>query len=247
MDALSVAAASGIRSRIEALDLLANNLANAGSAGYKADRDLNTLYLGPDALAGDGVNVVPTLPVINDAWIDFGQGATNQTGQQTDFAITGRGFFAVQAPGGVLYTRNGSFSLGSSGQLQTKEGYAVLGRNGKPVQIDPSRSFEVDRRGVVRQGGRTLGELNIIDFDSMDPLRKQGATYFRLAQNNLSGKPAGKVEVLQGRLEAANASPVESAVRLVSVMRGFEMLQRALTLAGEMNRKAVDEVGSLRS
>ena len=246
MDALSVAAASGIRSRIEALDLLANNLANAGSAGYKADRDLNGLYVGPDAVPADGVDTAAVLPVVNEAWIDFTQGATNQTGQQTDFAITGKGFFAVQAPGGVLYTRNGSFGLSSSGRLQTREGYAVLGRDGKPVQVDPLRSFEVDRQGVVRQDGRTLGELSVVDFDALDALKKQGATYFRLAQDGIRGKTA-KAEILQGRLEAANATSVESAVRMVSVMRGFEMLQRALSLAAEMNRKAVEDVGSLRS
>src|ERR1043165_9763334 len=127
MDPMTAIAASGLRARMESLDLLANNVANASTGGYKADREFYSLYVGPEA-ADSGSS--STMPVIERPWTDHSQGNVYTTGNPLDVAISGKGFFAVNGPSGPLYTRNGSFRLAPDGRLTTPEGYAVRGAGG---------------------------------------------------------------------------------------------------------------------
>src|SRR5947209_4068051 len=122
MDPLTATAASGLRARMESLDLLANNVANASTGGYKADREFYSLYVAPEAQDN---NPLSTMPVIERPWIDLSQGVVQSTGNALDVALTGKGFFSIQGPGGPLYTRNGNFRMASDGKLVTSDGYAV--------------------------------------------------------------------------------------------------------------------------
>ncbi len=239
MDALTISAASGMRARLEALELLANNIANAATAGYKSDREFYNLYVATESVAGAGPP--STLPVVERNWTDFSPGALTATGNPTDLALEGRGFFVVNGPSGSLYTRSGSFRISPSGEVRTIEGFAVRAAGGGVLRIDPARSFEVSREGGVFQNGQEAGRLELVDFNAAEALAKQAGAYFRLADPKLAPSPA-RPEVHQGQLEAANFSPAEAAIRLVGVMRQFETLQRAISLAGEMNRRAVEEV-----
>ena len=238
MDNLTIAAASGMRSRLETLDLLANNIANSATAGYKADREFYNLYLSPEASGTSS-----TLPVIEQQWTDFSQGTLQSTGNALDVALSGKGFFVVDSPQGPLLTRNGSFTADASGLLKTSEGYAVRGADGKPLQVDPRAAVEIQEDGTIRQNGAAAGRIAVVDPD--EALAKAGSSYFRLS--NLEGlkKNAAAAKVLQGRLEAANTSPAEMSIRLINVMRQFEMLQRAVGLNGEMGRKAIEEVAKV--
>src|ERR1700743_3092795 len=114
MDAISTSAASGMRARMESLEMLANNLANVETGGFKADREFFSLYTGDDATSDPQTGDVSTVPVIESQWTDLSQGVIRQTANPLDFAIQGEGMFAVQTAGGVRYTRNGSFRLSPS-------------------------------------------------------------------------------------------------------------------------------------
>src|SRR5579863_8008314 len=127
MDSMTATAASGLRARMESLDLLANNIANASTGGYKADREFYSLYTAPEALDGDPL---ATMPVIERPWIDLSQGVIHATGNTLDVALSGKGFLAVQSPAGTLYTRNGSLRLAADGRLVTGDGYPVRGTGG---------------------------------------------------------------------------------------------------------------------
>jgi flagellar hook-basal body protein len=107
MDPLTIAAASGLRSRMESLSLLANNLANAGTSGYKSDREFYGLYASSEAGSSADGNL-QVLPVVERQWTDFAQGTIQATGNPLDVALSGRGFLVANAPGGPVYTRNGS-------------------------------------------------------------------------------------------------------------------------------------------
>ncbi len=242
MDTLTASAASGIRARMESLELLANNLANQATAGFKADREAYNLYSAQPAWPA----VAPLLPVIERQWTDFSQGTLTRTGNPTDVAISGPGFFAVQGPAGTLYTRNGTFHLGAGGEWLTEDGFAVLDAAGKPVRVDPSRPFEVSRTGEILQEGVVVARLGLVEFDRPETLRKRRGVYFETVSAAQRPREARHAEVHQGKLEGANLNPAEAAVRLVTVMRQFEMLQRALRIGSEMNRKAVEEVARLR-
>jgi flagellar basal-body rod protein FlgF len=243
MDPLTTAAAGGMQARLESLDMLANNLANTETGGYKTDREFYNLYVSAESSAsadesGGG------LPVIERAWTDFSQGALRPTGSPLDLALAGKGFFAVDGPSGSLYTRNGSLRLSPSGTLVTSEGYALRTVSGAKLQVDPSGAIEVSVEGDVQQNGQVLGRIDIADFADASTLSKEGSSYFRSA---VPSQRASGALVRQGQLESSNVGASESAVRLVAVMRQFEMLQKAAALGSQMNREAVEEVARVAS
>jgi flagellar basal-body rod protein FlgF len=242
MDPLTAIAASGLRARMESLELLANNIANASTGGYKADREFYSLYVAPDV-----DEALSTMPVIERPWIDLSQGTIYSTGNPLDVALSGQGFLAVDGPSGPLYTRSGSLHVAPDGRLATAEGYPVRSEQGNPITIDPTLPVKITEDGTIRQEGSVVGRLAVVDFSTTAGLAKQGQNYFRVAAPTLRPSPAGSVSVEQGKLEASNTGSAEAAVRLVSVMRQFEMLQRAVSLGGEMNRRAVEEVAKVGS
>jgi flagellar basal-body rod protein FlgF len=244
MDPMTAVAASGLRARMESLDMLANNVANASTGGYKADREFYSLYVAPEAQESEPVS---TMPVIERPWLDLSQGLVRPTGNTLDVALTGRGFFSVQGPNGPLYTRNGSFRLAADGTLTTSEGYAVRGTGGAPLALPGSGPIEIARDGTVTQGGTVIGQLDIADFTSTAGLSKQGRSYFRVNDPALkAAAPSGTV-VEQGKLEESNSGTAESAVRLVSIMRQFEMMQKAVLISSDMSRQAIEQVAKVGS
>lgn len=240
MDALTIAAASGIQARLESLEMLANNVANQATAGYKPDREFYGIFAGVNAPAEVADS---TLPVIERQWTDFGQGPLTPTGNPLDLALSGTGFFHVNGPTGELYTRNGHFQLSPDGALQTAEGFAVLDIRGEPIVLDPSAMVEISQDGTVIQARAPVGQLAVVEFDRQEALTKTAGTYFR--SDSAQPVPANGAEVHQGKLESANFGAAEAAVRLVSVMRQFEMLQKAVQLGSQMNQRAVDEVAKV--
>ena len=242
MDPLTAIAASGLRARMESLDLLANNVANATTGGYKADREFYSLYVAAEA----GEDNAGAMPLIEKPWIDLSQGLLHSTGNPLDVALAGNGFFAVNGPTGPLYTRNGNFHVSADGRLMTAEGHPLRSTQGADLVIQGSLPVEISRDGTIRQDGQVVGQLEVADFTSSAGLAKQGANYFRVADPSLR-TPVPATSVEQGRLESANTGSAESAVRLVSVMRQFEMLQKAVTLGAEMNRQAIEQVARVGS
>jgi flagellar basal body rod protein FlgG len=242
MDPITAIAASGLRAQMDSLDMLANNMANASTGGYKADREFYSLYAAPEAQENDPAS---TMPVIERSWTDWSQGLVHSTGNQLDLAISGNGFFSVDGPGGPLYTRNGSFRLGAGGKLVTSDGYAVRGASGASLTMQTSRPIEISSDGTVRQDGTVIGQLEIVDFTSTAGLAKQGSNYFRVSDPALRPTASSKASVEQGKLEDSNTGSAEGAVRLVGIMRQFEMLQKAISLAGDMNKQAIEEVAKV--
>jgi flagellar basal-body rod protein FlgF len=242
MDTLAALAASGLRARMESLELLANNVANASTGGYKADREFYSVYTSADQ---EDTDLPSTMPVIEKHWTDHSQGILHSTGSPLDVALDGKGFFAVDGPRGPLYTRNGSFRLAPDGRLTSSDGYSVRARGGAPVVLDASRNLEIAADGTVTQDGAVVGQLEIVDFDSTAGLAKQGSNYFRLTDAKVQPSAPSATSVAQGQLESSNTGAAESAVRLVGVMRQFEMLQKAVSLGADMNKRAIEEVAKV--
>jgi flagellar basal-body rod protein FlgF len=243
MDPLTAVAASGLRSRMESLEMLANNVANTSTGGYKCDREFYSLYVAPEADSSP----TSTMPVIQQPWTDFSQGLLTSTGNQLDLALSGRGFFAVNGPSGPLYTRDGSFRLAKDGQLTTADGYPLRSTAGNSLTLQSSSPIQIASDGTVTQEGAVAGQLQIADFTSTAGLVKRGNNYFQAADPKVVPPAAQDTSVQQGQLEASNAGSSESAVRLISVMRQFEMLQKAVSLGAEMNREAVEQVAKVGS
>jgi flagellar basal-body rod protein FlgF len=242
MDPLSISAASGLQSRMDSLELLANNLANAGTSGYKSDREFYGLFASPYADSPMGSGLVSTLPVVERQWTDFSQGTLQPTGNQLDIALAGKGFLQVQGPDGPLYTRNGSLKISPTGELQSSEGYPIRTADNQPIQVTSEKPVEIAKDGTIRQDKQTVGQLQLVDFASTDSLKKQSGAYFQNTDPDNKPTPATDIAVEQGKLEGSNVTVPEAAMRLVGMMRQFEMLQKAITLDSEMNLKAIQEV-----
>jgi flagellar basal-body rod protein FlgF len=150
-------ALSGMRSRLDDLDRLAADIANAATAGYKSERTTDAQANRPqfDSVLQTAIDVAPGGRRLNVA-----AGPMNTTGRDLDFAIEGSGFFVVETPGGTRYTRNGAFTVSETGALVTADGASVVGDSG-PISLGPGK-VTVERDGTLRAGGVVAGKLSTI-------------------------------------------------------------------------------------
>jgi flagellar basal-body rod protein FlgF len=243
MDQISVLAAAGMQARMQSLDLVANNLANSSTGGYKSDGEFYTLFAS-EAAGDDGSGTTSSVPMIQRQWTDFAQGLLEPTNNPLDFGLSGKGFFVVQGPAGPLYTRNGNFRFSTSGALVTGEGYPLLQQNGQPFKANTSQPLQVSREGEVTQNGKSLGSIKVALFENPSELSKYGANYF----SNTTGKEpvdASGAQIYQGKIEASNVSASHGAVRIVGLSRQFEMMQKAISISNDMGKKAIEEVAKV--
>jgi flagellar basal body rod protein FlgG len=234
MDSLLLFAASGMNARMESLDILANNMANTSTVAYKADREFNNLYQAQ-------------LPYVQSQWTDYSQGNLTLSGNSLDLALAGPGFFALNTPTGIVYTRNGAFQISKSNQLASAEGYTLRNTRdqGKPIVVDPAQAIDIGKDGVVSQGGQEVGQIEVDTIDNQQSsLKKLGTSYFALTGTSVP-KLADATDMRQGMLEQSNVPASDQAVRLVSIMRQFEMLQRATLVGTDMDKQAIQEVAKV--
>jgi len=247
MDNLTIAAVSGLRSRMTTLDLLANNLANAGTSGYKSDGEFYGLYASEDSQNSVDGGTGATLPTIESLWTDFSPGEMLTTGSPLNVAIIGKGFFTVAGPGGPLYTRNGNLKILPTGELATSDGYPLQSTAGAPIQVRPNLDVSISDSGIVTQGGQNVGQIEVVNFNSTASLHKIGSTNFENQDKKNVPEPVADPQMAQGKLEGSNVSVPEAAMKLVGVMRQFEMLQKAIGISTDMDSKAVQEVARVNA
>jgi flagellar basal-body rod protein FlgF len=249
MDSLTVSAASGMRALMDTLNMSANNLANSSTNGFKSDKEFYGLYTSAEAQASADAEgyLASTVPVVQSQYTDFAQGMLVRTGNPLDLALNGKGFFAADGTSGPLYTRNGNFKLTPEGMLVTHEGYPLRTMEKTPIQTQSNSPLTVTPEGEVMQDGLTLGTLEIVNFPDTKVLSKQGSNYFRVEDPKAKPEPVTETQIEQGKIEGSNVSTAGAAVRLVHVMRQFEMLQKAVSISGDMNKHAVEEVARVGS
>ena len=238
------------------IDALANNLANVDSTGFRqiltrvVERNAPEVPV-PDAertvaaAAADGGRTVggTTVPdtLVLHA-LDSRPGPVGATGRDTDVAIMGRGFFAIQTEAGERYTRGGSFRLDSERRLTTPEGSLVLGSSG-PVTLD-GREFSIEPDGSVTVDGELRGRLRLVDFADPSRLEHEGANRL-LAPPDMEpvDVPLEEVAVARGMLEGSNVEPIDVLVAMIAAQRAFEMHTKVLTTEDEMLNKSVNTLG----
>jgi flagellar basal body rod protein FlgG len=177
---------------------------------------------------------------------DSGQGNIEQTGAVFDLAIAGKGYFAVQTPAGMRYTRDGHFSLDGNGNLVTSQGYQVQG-DGGAITITPNDGeISVAPDGtvssVVNGIGNLLGKLKVVDFPDDSLLAKQGSNLYSTGQAPTA--PA-MVNIRQGALEASNVQPVIEISKMIEVMRAYEATATLSKSQEDMMRQAVERLGQV--
>ncbi len=241
MDSGYYAACAGLAAQTQALELVANNLANLGTAGYRGQQaTFRSLLAGGGIVAWNPVNAaVNDFGVLGGSRIDLSSGSLNATGNSLDLGIAGAGFFVVQSTRGVLYTRNGGFHRTSAGKLVTAQGDAVLGEQG-PITL-PNGAVSVSADGTISVEGVVVGKLRLAEFSPTTSLGAAGNALYEAPVG--SALPAASSSIRQGMLEDSNVSPVEGVVQLITIQRNAEMMQRALTLFdSQFNQTAVQDL-----
>jgi flagellar basal-body rod protein FlgF len=248
MDSGLYAVYTGLAARTQALDTAANNLANAGTNGFRAQRDYFSGVLvegiSPDSSAQSQVGeTVNSFGVLGGNALDLGQGQLAATGNPLDLAIEGQGFFAIQTKNGVRYTRDGAFTRSSTGVLQTGTGEAVLDTKMKPITI-PSGQIHISADGSLsvsnQDGSALIGQVGVFDFDSRYALTAEGVSRFSAGD----AKPkAATGSVQQGAVEGANQDAIHGTMQMVLVQRQAEMMQKALSVFNnDFDKTAAEEL-----
>lgn len=248
MDSGLYAAYTGLLARTEALDTAANNLANAGTVGFRAQRDYFRSVLaevGGDTSPSQVGDAINDFGVLGGNLIDDGQGALTATGNPLDLALNGPGYFAIQTSHGIQYTRDGAFTRSDAGVLQTLHGESVLDGNGQPITI-PTGATSVAADGSISvttaDGSAIAGKLGVFGFTAGTQLSALGTNRFAAADGT---QPAIiDASVQQGSLEGANIDAVHGTMQLILVQRQAEMMQKALSVFNnDFDKTAAEDLG----
>ena len=228
------------------MDIISSNLANSSVVGFKKDRISFQELLGKaeDAAIATASANVQSEPSLIKIKADHEQGDSRQTGNSLDFAIHGKGFFKVETPEGIRYTRRGNFLLNRDGHLISQEGQKILGSGG-PIVITGS-NVSVDGKGTVKVDGSEVGQIELVDFADYGGLVKMGNGLFRNDTQTLETPPPPQTSLQQGFLELSNVSIVDEMVAMIHCLRAFESYQKAIQTIDGIDQRAVNEVSRLR-
>jgi flagellar basal-body rod protein FlgF len=237
------------------LDIVANNIANINTTGYRADNATFQAFLMPvareDAFTGNDRQI----SFVEDraSWINFAPGALERTGNPLDVAIKGNAYFVVQTQRGQRYTRDGAFSIGPTGQLMTLDGNPVLG-DGGPITFQPGdHDIIISANGniTVREGNSTAdslrGKLQLVGFDRPQQLQKDGQNTFMAPQGVAPTPPPQGSGVVQGAIEKSNVNAVAEISRMIEITRSYTDIASLLQQQSDQRRNALSQLSQVPS
>lgn len=247
--------ASGMLTSLYKMDVLAGNLANGETPGYKSivpttrQRDAesveDSLGLPSDRMLerlGGGVLLMPNRLALS-------QGALKETGRPFDVALQGEGFFVVDAgnsdaPDAVRFSRDGRMAISPRGQLlHVASGQPILGTGGQAITIDPTRDFQIDRTGVIRQAGAQVGQLQISTIADPAALRPAGAGLLAAPAGMMQSRAVTNATVVQGSLEHSGVDTVATMVDFTTAERAVSSNSRMLQLHDQLLDRAINQLG----
>jgi flagellar basal-body rod protein FlgF len=226
------------------MDVIANNLANLGTSGFRAQDLVFAEHLMPKAEISAARRGDRALSYVVDktSLHDFSAGAFKSTGNALDVAIDGDGWFVVETPQGERYTRNGGFKLDAEGALVTADGYRVQSEAG-PVVFDPEETdvvFASD--GTISTNLGEKGRLRVVAFEDNALLRSEGAALF---DSDVEPGAAAGVRVVQGAIEGSNVKPILEMSRMIEVQRSYSMQASMMERSDDLRRQAIGTLGRL--
>ncbi len=225
-------AMSGAVAQERALDVTANNVANANSRGFRAER-----VTFQEVLGGQG-NL--SFVTAEETGIDMSRGELRTTGNPLDVAVDGDGWIAMQTPEGVRYSRDGAFAIGPDANLIDDRGNNVLDVSGNPIAVPPDGAdVTVDPTGQILADGAPIGQIKIVQLDGKQMRHEGGNLYSAKGQI----KAVENAAVVSGHLEHANFDPVRGMVDLIRISRNHESLHQVMSTYREIDQRAVREIG----
>jgi flagellar basal-body rod protein FlgF len=235
------------------LDVVANNVANATTPGYRADSSLFEEYLKSGAHEDNFVGSDRRVSYVQDRGIirDFTPGSTERTGAPLDVSISGKGFFTVQTPAGERYTRDGGFQLNAQGQLVNSSGYLVLGTGG-PITFQPTdHDIKISEDGTITvlagintQQDSIRGKLKVSSFPDLQQLQKQGANLFS-APAGMPAQADTKSTVNQGFIEKSNVNSVAEMSRMLEITRTYQSISNMIQAHADLRKNAIQTLAEV--
>jgi flagellar basal-body rod protein FlgF len=244
MDSGIYTAFSGMQSKMDALEILSNNLANLNTTGFKEEKAFFTLLnQSLEGLKGSGnLNEVINQSVQTRTALNVASGSLTHSGGELDIAIKGNGFLAVDTPRGIRYTRNGSLHLNDQSQLATSEGFPIKGDNDSAISIGPG-TIQIRKDGAVSVNGAQVGRIKVVAFENVSMLQKEGNSLFVSRANPAAERPSDAT-IEWGYLEQSNVNAVSSIVQMVDILRHFESIKKSVDLImNDINTKAIERLG----
>ena len=220
---------AGMSPKMTRMEILANNLANIDTTGFKRDRAfLEELSAATSKQAADGSS-----DLVIKQYVDFNEGGMKQTGNQLDVAIQGRGFLVYDTPDGPRYSRNGNLQMSLDGSITSPQGFPVMGTNGKMKVPDlhtlSSGSVKITETGEVLVDKKSIGQLRVVDVNDYSLLSKTSDSMFDVDPTaTITEGPGERTSVRQGYLEESNVDGLEEMVAMIELSRSFEADQKAL-------------------
>jgi flagellar basal-body rod protein FlgF len=235
------------------IDVIANNLANVNTTGFKKSNLFVRELIKADLVGNQSNLSDPFNKIPQTADIDFSQGKLEQTKNPLDLAINGEGFFAVETDNGVKYTRNGNFTLSADGAIVTTDGYKVLGEGGELYIPDPQKiqadQLTVAKNGEIYIGKKLIDKLQVVNF----PKDENGKSKLQYAGNNLYSAPndysnetsdVRNYEIQQGFLEGSNVNALEEMVNMMQLSSAIQIDQKVIRYQDNSLQQA-NEVGKV--
>jgi flagellar basal-body rod protein FlgF len=234
---------SGLRAQADALDLLANNLANLNTTGFKEEiAYFSRLNQSTETAANAGdLGATINSSVRTQGAMNTASGSLSHTERDLDVAIEGNGFLVVETPRGIRYTRNGSLSRDAKGMLVASEGSPILGASGRPITLGPG-AININEEGAVTLNGKEIDRLKIVSFENLTNLSREGNSLL-LPQSGKDQEITSNAKIRSGYLEQSNVNAVNSIVRMVNIMRQFEAIQKTVKEMDDLNSKSIEKLG----
>jgi flagellar basal-body rod protein FlgF len=231
---------------MRAMDVVANNLANLSTPGYRRETVQFQKYVAtlPASEADPGSTIDVTFVIDSGISQNLMPGRLETTGSTLDFAIEGAGYFAVQTPNGERYTRNGHFRFDEQGQVVTQDGYVLQG-DGGPITLQPQDGdLRVGADGSLSTALQRLGKLRVVAFPDERALKKAGGGLYE-APAGVTPAPATAPRVRQGMIEKSNVEPVMEITRMIEVMRAYQMSAELTKSQEDLLKQAIQNLGAV--
>ena len=227
------------------MDVVANNIANLGTPGYKGETLKFEEFIMPAAESEDLTEPTEDVSYVLDATLirNFVAGQMRQTGNPLDVAIHGSGWFTIETPAGERYTRDGHFTLNEEGTLVTAEGYPVLSSNGTVVFTPEETNIAIASDGTISSSTGEKGKLRIMSFENEALLQKEGSNLF---SSETPGLAVEIPRVAQGFIENSNVNAVSEMARMIEVSRSYMSTARALEQLAELKNQAINDLADVQ-
>lgn len=224
------------------MDIVANNIANANTTGFKVESMI--AETDPAPLAGKDAGPKMVQFVLDSGVArDFGQGTMTQTGAPLDVAIEGDGFFLIKTAEGDRFTRDGRFTTDATGKLVTARGDAVGDDSGAEIMLDPKKGpVSISADGVVSQDAVRVGKIGVVRFASLAALSKTSDGLYR-NDANTTPEAAADARVRQGMLEGSNVQPVIEVTRMLEITREYERIAKLMDQTTDLDRRSIERLG----